>query len=179
MSEDWADEAVRLSDLFAQIMYKTLSQRLIAELTEETVSLPQMQAMRYIWLHPRVLMGDLAAGLSVSYPSATNMVNRLERQQLVERVVNPQDRREVEVQLTERGRQLAERVEQERISRMREVLSRMSEQERAALLSGLHRFIGLAVGNDPEAAHDICLRCGAHASPDCPIAEVHTLPICR
>jgi DNA-binding MarR family transcriptional regulator len=179
LSEDWTDDVVRVSDLFVQIMYKTLSQRLIAELTDAKVSLPQIQALRYIWLHQNVLIGDLAEGLDISYPSATNMVNRLERQALVERVVNPADRREVQVQLTQRGTELTEQMETERINRLREVMEEMSPEERRSLLEGLRRFVTLAVGDDRDMAHDVCLRCGARASATCPIAEIHAMHICQ
>ncbi|MCC6728946.1 MAG: winged helix-turn-helix transcriptional regulator [Chthonomonadales bacterium] len=179
MSEASSAEAMRASDLFVQIMYKTLSQHLIAELTDEKVSLPQVHAMRYVWLHQNVLMGDLAAGLRISYPSATNMVKRLERQGLVERMVNPADRREVEVRLTVRGRDLTELMESERISRLRTVLDAMPDEDRAALLRGLYRFVQVAVGEDEDIASDVCLRCGASAAPGCPIAESHVLHVCR
>lgn len=173
------DEAVRLSDLFVQLLYKTLSKRVVEDLTDAKVSLPQMQALRYIWLHEHVLVGNLADGLAISYPSATNMVHRLVRQNLVTRKTNPADRREVEVSLTPAGRSLMERVETERVSRMDSVLARMDTTDRENMLSGLHRFVALAVEDDDDAARDVCLRCGSQADPSCPIAELHSLQICR
>jgi DNA-binding MarR family transcriptional regulator len=178
MDEVATSEAIRVSDLFVQIMYKTLSQNLISELTDQTVSFPQIHAMRYIWLHRNVLMGDLAEGLAISYPSATNMVKRLEKQGLVERITNPSDRREVQVKLTARGTELTEQMEQERISRLQQFLSSMDESDREALLHGLHRFIQVAVNDKQEMAFDICLRCGAQASSKCPIAQTHAMVNC-
>lgn len=176
---DGIEDAVRVSDLFVQILYKTMSQRVISELTDQKVSLPQIHALRYVWLHDNVLMGDLAAGLSISYPSATNMVKRLERQGLVERVVNPADRREVEVRLTKHGRELTERMEEERIRRMGEVLSTLSPEERDCLIKGLQRFVIAAVADREDTASEICLRCGSLASAGCPIAGSNVLHICR
>jgi DNA-binding MarR family transcriptional regulator len=176
---DRTGEAVRLSDLFVQILYKTLSKRVVDDLTDAKVSLPQMQALRFIWLHRRVLVGNLAEGLSISYPSATNMIHRLVRQKLVERITNPNDRREVEVSLTARGHGLMERVESERVSRMQAVLGKMEPHEREAMLRGLHRFISLAVEEDHDTAAEICLRCGSRADISCPIAELHSLQSCR
>ncbi len=176
---DGVEDAVRVSDLFVQILYKTMSQRLIGELTDQKVSLPQIHALRYVWLHDNVLMGDLAAGLAISYPSATNMVKRLERQGLVERVVNPADRREVEVQLTKQGRELTERMEEERVRRMGAVLDTMTAEERDSLIRGLQRFVLAAVGANEDIGADICLRCGAMASSGCPIAGSNVLHVCR
>ena len=173
------DEAIRLSDIFAQILIKTMSKQLIAELTQKRVSVPQLHAMRYLSLHQRVTIGDLAEGLDTSYPSASNMVSRLEKQGYVERIAGCEDRREVEIKLTDAGRSLAVQVESERIQRISAVLAAMPEFERSTLLRGLHRFVSITVENDPETAHDVCLRCGAKASADCPIAQKHTLHICR
>jgi DNA-binding MarR family transcriptional regulator len=179
MAEDGVIEAMRVADLFAHIVHKTLSQRLIAELTDDSVSLAQVHAMRYIWLHHNVLMGDLAEGLAISYPSATNMVKRLERQGLVERMVNPADRREVEVRLTTRGTDICERMEQERVTRIRTVLEGMEDADRKSLMDGLSRFVVAAAGDDDAIAEDVCLRCGVRAAPTCPIAQTHILSICR
>lgn len=179
MQECGVLDAMRAADLFAQIMHKTLSVRLVAEITEQQVSLPQVHAMRHIWLHHDVLMGDLAQGLGISYPSATNMVKRLERQGLVERTVNPSDRREVEVRLTQKGDAICQRMEDERVARLERVLERMAEPERDALLRGLQAFIVTAVSDHDEVAQDVCLRCGLRASPTCPVAGSHILSICR
>jgi len=179
MSDEWNDEAVRVSDLFVAILYKTLSQHLVAQLTESKVSLPQIQAMRYIWLHDHVLIGDLADGLSISYPSATNMVNRLEKQGFVARIVNPSDRREVEVKLSVRGRSLTEQIEEERVVRLRKVLADMPVDDKDALLRGLYSFICTAVGGDESNAREICLRCGSKASDSCPVAHEHILSKCQ
>jgi|YelNatPaOPRAMG01_1025707.scaffolds.fasta_scaffold05956_12 DNA-binding MarR family transcriptional regulator len=179
ISEDWTDEAARVSDLFVGILFKTLSQHLIAELSDARVSLPQIQAMRYIWLHQHVLIGNLAEGLMISYPSATNMVNRLEKQGLVERIINPTDRRQVEVKLTEQGVNLTSLMEEERVSRLREVLQKMKEEDRQSLLHGLTSFILAAVGDDKEAAEEICLRCGSKANNNCPVRYNNIIEHCK
>jgi DNA-binding MarR family transcriptional regulator len=179
MGEDGVLDAMRVADLFAHIVNRTLSQRIIAELTDDSVSLAQVQAMRYVWLHNNVLMGDLAEGLAISYPSATNMVKRLERQGLVERLVNPVDRREVEVRLTSRGSEICECMENERVSRVKHVLEAMEAVDRRALMDGLSRFVVAAAGDDDAIAQDVCLRCGVRAAPSCPIAQTHILSICR
>lgn len=172
-------DAVRASDLFAQILFKTLSQRLVSELTDDHVSLPQMHAIRYVWLHQNVLMGDLASGLQISYPSATNMVKRLEKQGLAERSVNPADRREVEVSLTPRGRDLAEGLEAERVARLGRVLDSMCPADRAKLIEGLNSFIEAALLADDQIGMEVCLRCGAKATERCPVHQANTLHVCQ
>ena len=48
MSDDDAAEAMRASDLFAQILSKALNLHLVTELSEHQVSVAQMQALRYV-----------------------------------------------------------------------------------------------------------------------------------
>ncbi len=168
-------EAVRASDLFSHILLKALNLHLIDEISEHQVSLAQLQAIRFLRNHSVVMMGNLAAGLSISYPSATNMVKRLEKRGLAKRRVNPTDKREVQVALTERGRELADRMDQERVERLEQVLGRMEAADRESLLRGLRAFVQAAVLGNEGVVGQICLHCGLQASDNCPVASVlHT-----
>lgn len=171
--------AVRVSNLFTQILTKSLSERLVAELTHEEITLPQMQAMRYIWLHRNATVGEVAEGLDISYPSATNMLNRLVRKGLVTRHGNPADRRFVEVQITEKGERLTREMEEERTARLKQVLDQMTPDDRQALIDGLRAFIVTAVEMDNRMVEEICLRCGVQANGNCPIAELYPSIGCR
>ncbi|MEJ5253383.1 MAG: MarR family transcriptional regulator [Chthonomonadetes bacterium] len=171
--------AVRVSNLFAQILTKSLSERLVAELTHEEITLPQLQAMRYIWLHRNATVGEVAEGLDISYPSATNMLNRLVRKGLVSRHGNPADRRFVEVQITEKGERITRQVEEERVARLKQVLDEMSPEDRQALIDGLRAFIVTAVEKDNRMIEEICLRCGVQANGNCPITELYPTIACR
>ena len=179
---DWAQDAVRLADLFSQAMSKTLSRRLLLEVPEAReaeITVPQIQALRYLWLHEQVLMGDLAEGLDISHPSATNMVKRLADKGMIHRISNPDDRRQIVVALTQAGLSLTRSVERARIARLSSVLERMGEPVRSAFLRGIKRFLVLAIDEDPCTAADICLRCGTRASTSCPLAEIIPLFVCK
>lgn len=181
-SREWVPDAVRLADLFAQTMAKTLSRRLLLEVPEAQeaeITVPQVQALRYLWLHEQVLMGDLAEGLDISHPSATNMVKRLVDKGMIQRVTNPDDRREIKVALTEKGLRLTRAVEQARVARLSGVLDRMGETTRDAFLRGVKRFVTIAVDEDSCTAAEICLRCGTRASTNCPLAEIIPLFVCK
>lgn len=180
--EERAQDHARLAELFVQFMTKTLQQRLVVGLPEARaydLTLAQAQALRFLYLHGTVYIGEIADGLDTSYPSATNMVTRLEEKGLVRRVSVPEDRRAVEVVLTDCGRALVEKLEEERRAGFHRILERMPAEERDALLAGLRRFVSLAVDADAGVADEICLRCGWRASSDCPLAEVIPLSACR
>ncbi|MCX6358752.1 MAG: MarR family transcriptional regulator [Armatimonadetes bacterium] len=172
-------DLLRVADLFSHIVSRTLNERLVAEISDDHVSVAQLGAVRFIRLHRRVRMGDLANGLMITYPSATNMVNRLERQGLATRGVNPSDHREVEVSLTPEGMALADRIDEERASRLETMLGSMPERARESLSDGLYSFVSAAVGGSLALAEDICLRCGTRAGSGCPVASLNPEAPCR
>ncbi len=179
LSEELLHHAELVAQVFLQAMYTSIGERLLEELAESDLTYSQMQALRYIRTHRRVTVGDLAEGLNISYPSATNMVHRLEKKGFIRRVANPRDRRQVGLMLTAEGSQLIERVDTERRMRFARVLAQMGQDERHAFIKGLSAFIRAGVGANILNAFDVCLHCGTDADPQCPLVELHSPEICR
>jgi len=179
LSEELLNHAELVAQVFLQAMYTSIGERLLEELAESDLTYSQMQALRYLATHRRVTVGDLAEGLNISYPSATNMVHRLEKKGLIRRVANPRDRRQVGLLLTDEGRSLIERVDAERRQRFARVLATMSDAERHAFINGLSAFIRAGVGAGILNAGDVCLHCGTSADPTCPLVLLHSPEICR
>ncbi len=177
--ESCLGDMLRVADLFSHVISRTLNEKLVAEISDDHVSVAQLGAVRFIRLHCRVRMGDLANGLMISYPSATNMVNRLERQGLAMRGVNPSDHREVEVSLTPEGMDLADRIDEERTARLETMVASMPQEARESLCQGLYSFVASAVGGSLAMAEDICLRCGTRAGSGCPVASLNPEAPCR
>lgn len=171
--------AERASDLFTQIMHKSMSERLAEELTDNEISFAQIQVLRYILVHRSVTVGDIARGLAISYPSATNMMHRLTRKDLIRKNCNTTDQRLVLIELSDRGNELVAQLDRERTRRFALVLERMTPAERDEFLNGLNNFVGLAVQQEIAKADDICLRCGMKHDPQCPVAEQCGLDFCK
>lgn len=179
LTDELLAHAEAVAHLFLQAMFKTIGTEMLEELSEAEVTYPQMQAMRYLMTHRRVTIGDLVEGLQISYPSATNMVNRLERKKLVRRFSNPRDRRQVGIQLTPAGADLIKRLDQERKQRFALILAHMSESERQAFIQGLHAFVRTGLQHEILPAENICLHCGSARDPLCPIIETISPEFCR
>jgi predicted DNA binding protein len=77
LTEELLSHAELVAGVFLQAMYTSIGEKLLEELAESDLTYSQMQALRYLNTHKRVTVGDLAEGLNISYPSATNMVHRL------------------------------------------------------------------------------------------------------
>ncbi len=70
------------------------------------LTLQQHQALLFIIGHPgreQITIGALAERLQIRHHSAVGLVNRLEDQGLVERMLNEEDRRQVFIGLTGKG----------------------------------------------------------------------------
>jgi DNA-binding MarR family transcriptional regulator len=87
-------------------------------------------------------IGELAAHLDRAQSVASEIVDHLERDALLERIRDPRDRRRTLVWLTDAGRELLERdrdvLSRELIAR---AMSRMTESERAGLLAGMRALL--------------------------------------
>jgi len=172
LTEELLSHAELVAGVFLQAMYTSISENLLEELAESDLTYSQMQALRYLSTHKRVTVGDLAEGLNISYPSATNMVHRLEKKSLIRRVANPRDRRQVGLILTDAGREMIQRLDQERRQRFASVLAQMEPSERSA-------FIRAGVEAGILKPMEVCLQCGASADPNCPLVEMHAVEECR
>ena len=81
----------------------------------------------------RLLPSKLSDSLLVSSGTLTNRLDRLESKGLIERHPNPEDRRSVEVALTERGRELADQAVTEHVENEQRMLASLTAQERRTL----------------------------------------------
>ncbi|WP_246083674.1 MarR family winged helix-turn-helix transcriptional regulator [Nonomuraea diastatica] len=97
---------------------------------------------------------DLAALEGVTQPAMTQLVSRLEREALAERLADPADGRVVVVAITEHGRAELARRRSTQAKRLAELLAELSEADRAAIaaaLPALERLTARALGTTPPA----------------------------
>jgi len=78
-------------------------------------------------------LGDLARAEQVRPPTISNLVSGLEREQLVRRTIDPEDRRIVRAAATSRGRRILERARRLRLDHLTSSLQRLSKTELATL----------------------------------------------
>ena len=78
-------------------------------------------------------LGELADDLVMTPRNVTGLVDRLERQGMVERVPDPEDRRSVRARLTPAGRETIEGIWKEGLDRQFELVEGMSKEDLAQL----------------------------------------------
>jgi DNA-binding MarR family transcriptional regulator len=105
------------------------------------LTLMQLRALFAIELRGSANVSALADDLGLSLASASALVDRLDRADLVRRHDDPLDRRRVIVSLTAAGAALAERVEAGKRARFRREIAAMTPRERAALGTALEALL--------------------------------------
>lgn len=98
------------------------------------LSLLQIQTLLFLLEHPSIQMGDLASFFSIEMPTATNLINKLVREDLVSRQQDKEDRRLVRILLTGKGKELLENVMKERNKKLSQLLSFLSTKDKDNLL---------------------------------------------
>ena len=81
----------------------------------------------------RLSPSAMSEALLVPSGTMTNRLDRLERKGLIERVRHPTDRRSMEVQLTEKGRKLADEAVTLHVENEQRMLEALTQRERATL----------------------------------------------
>jgi MarR family transcriptional regulator, organic hydroperoxide resistance regulator len=110
---------------------------------EGGLSPAQLHLLRALAETPRSRIGELAEAAGVAPPTATRMLDGLERDGIVRRMPAADDRRAVEVELTGPGERILATRERELAKRRREVFASLSSRERRETERVLRRLTGL------------------------------------
>jgi DNA-binding MarR family transcriptional regulator len=135
--DGWSDD-VEATMLAARALVGISAQSL-AEV-DEVVTPPQMRVLVMIASRGPLNLGAVARGLGVHPSNATRACDRLVAAGLLDRRDDPADRRNLQLQLTDRGRALVDDVMDRRRHAIAAVLDRMPALQRTALIPVLAAF---------------------------------------
>jgi DNA-binding MarR family transcriptional regulator len=102
-----------------------------------SLSIVHLNLLMLLRFNGPLTMSRLAEMLDVSVASATGIVDRMEKKGVIERRRNDEDRRVVEVHVSDKGEQVFTAMQAERQDHMTRMLSVISEHDLNALLIGL------------------------------------------
>jgi DNA-binding MarR family transcriptional regulator len=132
-------EAVTSAVLTASRLLVAISARSLAAV-EERVTLQQLRMLVVLAEHDDLKLVALADELEVNPSTAMRMVDRLAAARLVSRKVNPANRRENVLSLTDPGRQIVDEVTARRRKEIAAVVARMPSGQRTGLVTALRAF---------------------------------------
>jgi DNA-binding MarR family transcriptional regulator len=121
--------------------YDQMMRRLIAthapEFTEVGITMAQAKVLYLVLAAGRLRMSELAARLGTGPSSASEVVDRLVELELLDRAVDPADRRQVVVTVTGAGTALLEHFRELNERQLRALLVRLEPDELDAVLSAI------------------------------------------
>ena len=136
---------IRVSRLFDQQM-----RVLLAEHGMEAWEFDVLASLRRVESPHRLTAGALGKAMMLSPGALTNRVDRLVARGLVTRDVDPDNRRQVLIGLTDEGGRVADRLLDVVAAGHRDILSGLSARERDSLAGTLRRLL-LSLGDRPGA----------------------------
>jgi len=109
-------------------------------LSNYTITPPQFVALQ--WLHENgdMTIGELSNKMYLAFSTTTDLVDRMEKNELVVRIRDEQDRRVVHIHLLEEGERIIEEVIQKRQNYLQDVLADFDEAEVEGLSKLLHKL---------------------------------------
>ena len=116
----------------------------------DVVTPPQLRVLVLASQHGPLNNTAVAADLNVHLSNASRICDRLVHAGLLNRRDSPTDRRNVELTLTDRGRQLVDAVLVHRRETLADILHRMPVKSRAELVSALTDFNAIAESREGE-----------------------------
>lgn len=94
-----------------------------------SITPPQFVALQWLFEHGDMTIGDLSNKMYLAFSTTTDLVDRMENNQLVKRVRDEHDRRVVRIHLLEEGGRIIEEVIDKRRKYLNSVLVDFSEDE--------------------------------------------------
>jgi DNA-binding MarR family transcriptional regulator len=139
------DGVLRASRALVAVAARSIAQ------VDETVTLPQFRALVALAARGPQNVGALAEEMDVHPSTATRMCDRLVGKGLIDRELSSESRREVIVRLTPAGRRLLQRVTVARRRALSDVVAKVPEELRDAMVGALQAFSD-AAGEVPDQA---------------------------
>lgn len=125
------------------ILMPAIARRILLSLFQ-AIDIPQTQLFTIMSLYERESMrlSQLSRELHVSPPTASGIVDRLEKGSYARRLADPHDRRAVLVALTPKGKAIARTFRKTIQRRWEEILEKLPPQDRAQYLRILRKIKG-------------------------------------
>jgi DNA-binding MarR family transcriptional regulator len=107
---------------------------------EDRVTLPQFRMLVVLAWHGETKLVTLADVLNVNSSTAMRMADRLAAAELIVREVNPHNRRESLIRLTEEGQRIVDEVTARRRQEIGVIVSRLSPEQCHTLVAAMNAF---------------------------------------
>ena len=109
-------------------------------LSDYSITPPQFIGLQWLFEEGDMTIGELSNKMFLACSTTTDLIDRMEKKELVERVKDPKDRRVVRIHLLNKGEIIINEVIQKRQEYLDDVLDNFSEEEVLKLKNSLAKL---------------------------------------
>jgi DNA-binding MarR family transcriptional regulator len=109
-------------------------------LSDYTITPPQFVALQWLFEDGDMTIGDLSSKMFLACSTTTDLIDRMEKNNLVERIKDSNDRRVVRIHLLDEGKRIIDEVIKKRQLYLQEVLTNFSAEEIQVLQDNLTKL---------------------------------------
>ena len=117
-------------------------------LSEFEITPPQFNALWHLDESGAITMGELCQKMYLACSTATDLIDRMERNELIERQRDTNDRRVIRLHITAKGREVIGQVMQARRQYLSGILTKMSDEDKSRLIEALDQIHGLMIDEE-------------------------------
>ena len=103
---------------------------------------PQFVALQWLLEEGDLTIGELSNKISLAFSTTTDLVDRMEKNELVKRIRDDKDRRVVRIHLLDKGKEIIHEVIEKRQEYLQEVLQGFTQEETVTLYEMLDLLYG-------------------------------------
>nr|WP_249870944.1 MarR family transcriptional regulator [Oceanobacillus saliphilus] len=133
MEKDATVETVKTMEKRLRYISGIIKQNGRKILNNYPITSPQFVALQWLLEEGDLTIGELSNKISLAFSTTTDLVDRMEKNELVERIRDTNDRRVVRIHLLNKGKKIIREVIKKRQEYLGEVLEKFSEEEKNSL----------------------------------------------
>ena len=140
MNENLNFQSVALLEKELRYISHLIKQKGREILSNYTITPPQFIALQWLHEYGDMTIGDLSTKMYLAFSTTTDLVDRMEKNDLVQRIRDEQDRRVVRIHLLPEGERVIEEVISKRQQYLQDILVEFNEKELQDLLDNLQKL---------------------------------------
>ncbi len=120
------ERTVRIEENLRRVCYK-IKKKGREILNDVDITPPQFEALQYLIHEQNLTIGELSSKMYLACSTVTDLLDRMERNELVKRVKDENDRRIVRIAVLEKGHDLLQSVMETRRHYVSDIMSELNE----------------------------------------------------
>ena len=133
LRNDVSNEAIKKIEKRLRYIAGTIKQNGRKILNNYPITSPQFIALQWLLEEGDLTIGELSNKISLAFSTTTDLVDRMEKNELVERIRDQKDRRVVRIHLLKKGKVIIHEVIEKRQAYLGEVLQEFSGEQTKTL----------------------------------------------